>query len=101
MPIVISLPCNTEAYDGVNKPHEQSKQNGIGIDDNNEAQITSTNQGKSVSYNEPNANTQSSTIDYSAPQDAVVKSLSGPLDKQVGQERPNCLELQDKVFELN
>ena len=39
---------NTQAYpissDGVNNPHDQSGQNEIGIDDNNEAQITATNE---------------------------------------------------------
>ncbi|MGC2682278.1 MAG: hypothetical protein WA323_10445 [Candidatus Nitrosopolaris sp.] len=92
---------NTGASDGVNEPPDQSKQNGIGIDDNNEAQITAANQGKSVSYNEPNANTQSSTIDDSVPPDAVQKLLSHPSDKQIGQECSSCLELQDKVIELN
>ena len=54
-----------------------------------------------VSYNEPNANTQLSTIDDSAPQDAVQKLLSDPLDKQIGQECSSCLELQDKIIELS
>jgi hypothetical protein len=62
-----------------------------------QAQITATSQGKSVSYNEP----RSSTIDDSAPPDAAVKSLSYPSDKQIGQECSSCLELQDKVIELN
>jgi hypothetical protein len=88
---------NTEAFDGVKQPHDRSKQKGIGIDDNNEAKITATNQGKSVSYNEP----RSSTIDDSTPPDAVQKLLSHPSDKQIGQECSSCLELQDKVIELS
>jgi hypothetical protein len=66
-----------------------------------QAQITATNQGKSVSYNEPKANTKSSTFDDSAPSDAVQKLLSQPSDKQIGQECSSCLELQDKVNELS
>ena len=37
--------------DGTNQPDDHAKRNEIGID-GNEAQITATNHGKSVSYNE-------------------------------------------------
>jgi hypothetical protein len=71
--IINETSSNTESPDG-------AKQNGIGIDGNNGAQITI---GKSVSHNEPKANTESSTINNFTPTHTVEKSPSHPSDKEV------------------
>jgi hypothetical protein len=62
--IINETSSNTESPDGVNQPHDE----GIGIDGNNEAQLTI---GKSVSYNEPKDNTVSAGD--SASSDVVQK----------------------------
>ncbi|MGA9151703.1 MAG: hypothetical protein WBZ36_14090 [Candidatus Nitrosopolaris sp.] len=70
---------NIGAYpisDSINQHHDQSNQNGIGVDDNGETQTTATNQGKLVDYNEPKAN-----IEPSASQPVAHKLLSNPSDK--------------------
>jgi hypothetical protein len=61
----------TKASDDVNQIHDPSKQYGIGVDDNNEAQTTVTSQGELVSYNEPKDNTVS--VGDSASNDVVQK----------------------------
>lgn len=76
---------NIGAYpisDSINQHHDQSNQNGIGIDDNDETQTTATNQGKLVDYTKPKANTETSTIDDFTPNDTVQKLLSHPSDKE-------------------
>ena len=78
--IINETSSNTESPDGVNQRHDEAKQNGIGIDGNNEAHITIR---KSVSYNEPKANTESSTINNFTPTHTVEKSPSHPSDKEV------------------
>jgi hypothetical protein len=70
--VIISEPSSiTKAPDGVNQIHDQSKQ--YGVDDNNEAPTTVTNQGVLVSYNEPKDNTVS--VGDSASSDVVQKLM--------------------------
>ncbi|MGB6527536.1 MAG: hypothetical protein WBF33_05455 [Candidatus Nitrosopolaris sp.] len=79
---------NTEASDGVNHIHDPSKQDGISVDDNNEAHTSATNQGELVRYDdEPKAKTVSAGD--SASQGAVHKLSSHPSDKQ---ECSQCVE---------
>ena len=70
-----SVIVNETSSDGINQLQDQSKQNGTDADDNNEADTTAADQGKSVSYNEPKANPESST--------SVQELVSHPLDKQI------------------
>jgi hypothetical protein len=64
----------TKASEDVNQIHDQSKQDGISVDNNYEAQTTVTNpiiEGELVSYNEPKDNTVS--VGDSASSDVVQK----------------------------
>jgi hypothetical protein len=72
--------------DSINQHHDQSNQNGIGVDDNGETQTTATNQGKLVGYNEPK---ETSTIDNFTPTHTVEKLSLYPSDKQ---ECSQCVE---------
>lgn len=72
--------------DSINQHHDQSNQNGIGVDDNGETQTTATNQGKPVGYNEPK---ETSTIDNFTPTHTVEKLSLYPSDKQ---ECSQCVE---------
>ncbi len=63
--------------------------------------IAMSTEGKPVSYDEPTAYTETSTVDDSSFADAVQKLLPHSSDKRIGQECSSCLELQDKVIELS
>ncbi|MGC2572770.1 MAG: hypothetical protein WA364_14760 [Candidatus Nitrosopolaris sp.] len=78
---------NTEASDVVNHNHEPSTQDGISVDDNNEAHIPATNHG------EPKAKTLSAGD--SASQDIVHKLSSNQSDKQ---DCSQCVEIPRQKY---
>ncbi|MGB8938112.1 MAG: hypothetical protein WCC17_23725 [Candidatus Nitrosopolaris sp.] len=67
---------NTEASDGVNHIHDLSKQDGISVDDNNEAHTSATNQGELVRYDdEPKAKTVSAGDSASPSRGFLVNTM--------------------------
>jgi K+/H+ antiporter YhaU regulatory subunit KhtT len=73
------ITSNTKAYNDINQPYDESKQNGTGVYGNSETQTIQTNQGK---LDEPKANIETSTIDNYSPSDTVKNITSDGSDKQ-------------------
>lgn len=94
--VIISEPSSiTKAPDDVNQIHDQSKQYGISVEDNNEAQTTMTNQGELVSYNEPKDNTVS--VGDSASSDVVQKLQ--PHQEYSQYDQKEIKQLQRQLYE--
>jgi hypothetical protein len=89
----------TKASEDVNQIHDQSKQDGISVDNNYEAQTTVTNpiiEGELVSYNEPKDNTVS--VGDSASSDVVQKLQ--PHQEYSQHDQKEIKQLQRQLYEL-
>jgi hypothetical protein len=83
------------------KPKNEKTSFSKQVEEKPQPKIAMTTEGKPVSYDEPTAYAETSTMDDSSFADPVQKLLPHPSDKQIGQECSSCLELQDKVIELS
>jgi hypothetical protein len=71
------------------------------VEEKPQPKIAMTTEGKPVSYNEPTAYAETSTVEDSSFADPVQKLLPHRSDKPIVEECSSCLELQDKVIELS
>jgi hypothetical protein len=96
----IELHCPPE-WKHKTKPKNEKPSFSTQVKEKPQPKIAMTTEGKPVSYDEPTAYAETSTVDDSSFADPVQKLLSNSSDKQSGQECSSCLELQDKVIELS
>jgi hypothetical protein len=96
----IELHCPPE-WKHKTKPKNEKPSFSTQVKEKPQPKIAMTTEGKPVSYDEPTAYVETSTVDDSSFADPVQKLLPHRSDKPIMGECSSCLELQDKVIELS